>query len=158
MADKHTCGSINEKIDTFIRTFYMNYFSNVKKFKKSTEEFLEPEDTLDFKKAKDFFASQFFSGGSGFRKLSIHVQGKKRDAASKPSVPTLVQSKVDLYKSGVSLPTSGKDKHVGISKYSTFVNICLTGVTEENGYFITNVQKFKNSLTCLPVDDVDEEQ
>lgn len=100
--------------------------------------------------------------GSHFRKLSVQHQGFKKEAKSKPSMPAMVEKKVARFSSGRKLRPCGSGVDggsCGVSSFSKYLELDLKRVKEENGYFITDIEKFKKSLPCFGnlAEDLSEE-
>ncbi|ODM96157.1 Nardilysin [Orchesella cincta] len=143
-ADKHTCGYINERVDNFLLTYFNRALKRQQDYVTNIKEYLQEDEKLTWKEMTDFYHAYLLKKGSQYRKLSLQIQGNKL-AKSQPKCADQINAKKKEFSSGVKLSKSG-----GISRHSYFLDLILKDVDEENGYFITDICAFKNSLFCFP--------
>ncbi|CAL8110161.1 unnamed protein product [Orchesella dallaii] len=143
-ADRHSCGYINERVDAFLETYFSRALKRQQDFIENIADFLAENEKLTWKEMVQFYRTHLVKGGNQYRKLSIQVQGNKL-TKSQPLCALQVSKKVKEFSSGVKLSKSD-----GISRHSRFLDLIWKDVEEENGYFITDVCSFKNSMFCFP--------
>ncbi len=141
-------------MDDFLQVVFDDNLSTLKKFEEMMSVWIDDGVKIDYKETKKFYMDHLLPTGDSFRKLSIQIQGHAKPK-SEPKQAELLARKIKKYSSGEKLTRCPSGQTCGLSKFTTYIDMDFRGVSEENGYFITNAKKFKDGQPCFPAQDPD---
>lgn len=142
-------------MDEFLQIVFDNSLSTIQNFKEKVLTWIDYDFKVDYEETKQFYEDHLLPTGDSFRKLSVQVQGHPK-SKSEPKVAKNLDEKLVEYSSGEKLNRCQSGQTCGLSKYTTYIDMDFRGVTEENGYFITDVKMFKDGRPCFPVFDPED--